>query len=96
MGYEIDDFPDSVKQQQQNISLKFSPAGLDLELITNFEVNKSFSQAYDQSKLVILGGNKLMRYNVLSLEDLIISKVEAGRPKDLLDIQQLKQINKLD
>lgn len=96
MGYEIDDFPDSVKQQQQNISLKFSPAGLDLELITNFEVNKSFSQAYDQSELVILGGNNLMRYNVLSLEDLIISKVKAGRPKDLLDIQQLKQINKLD
>jgi hypothetical protein len=29
-----------------------------------------------------------------SLEDLIISKIKANRPKDLLDIQQLREINK--
>jgi hypothetical protein len=29
-----------------------------------------------------------------SLEDLIISKIKANRPKDLLDIQQLREIKK--
>lgn len=82
MGYEIDDFPESVKQQQQNISIKFSPADLDLELITNFSVT--------------IKNNSLLQYNVLSLDDLITSKIKAGRSKDLLDIQQLKQINNLD
>lgn len=43
MGYEIEDFPSSVKNQEQNISIKFSPEDLDLELITNFPVNKPFA-----------------------------------------------------
>jgi hypothetical protein len=95
MGYEITDFPDSVKQQQQNISIKFSPESLHLELITNFSVNKPFSQAYDESRDTFLEHNPLAKWKVLSLDDLITSKVKAGRPKDLLDIQQLQQINKL-
>nr|WP_276203427.1 DUF6036 family nucleotidyltransferase [Flavobacterium sp. KMS] len=35
-----------------------------------------------------------LRWNVLSLEDLITSKIKANRAKDLLDIQQLREINK--
>jgi hypothetical protein len=38
MGYEIDDFRKC--KQEQNISVKFSPVDLDLELITKFSVNK--------------------------------------------------------
>jgi hypothetical protein len=34
-----------------------------------------------------------MRCRILSFEDLITSKVKANRPKDLLDIQQLREIN---
>lgn len=94
MGYEIDDFPEPVKNQEQNISIKFTPVDLDLELITNFSVNKSFDQAYKDSEVVTVGSNAFLRWNVLSLEDLITSKVKAGRPKDLLDIQQLREINK--
>jgi len=30
---------------------------------------------------------------VLSLDDLITSKLKAGRPKDLLDVHQLRQLN---
>mgnify|MGYP000542514729 FL=1 len=33
MNYEIEDFPEAVKKQKQNISVKFSPVDLDLELI---------------------------------------------------------------
>lgn len=92
MGYEIDDFPEAVKEKQQNISVKFSPADFDLELITNFSVNKSFDAAYRESETVTLErNNKKLIWRVISLEDLITSKIKAGRPKDLLDIQQLQK-----
>ncbi|WP_319591745.1 hypothetical protein [uncultured Draconibacterium sp.] len=92
MGYEITDFPESVKEQKQNISVKFSPADLDLELITKFSVNKSFDQAYKDSTVVTIEGSKLMKWNVLSVNDLITSKIKSGRTKDLLDIEELKKI----
>lgn len=93
LGYEMSEFPEKVHKQLQNISIKFSPYDLDLELITRFSVNKSFEEAYKKSEEVIIKGNPFLRWRVLSLDDLIISKIKAGRPKDLLDIQKLKQIN---
>ena len=92
MGYELIDFPEKVKKQEQNISIKFSPVDLNLELITNFSVNKSFEQAYEDSEKVTVNDKPFLRWNVLSYEDLITSKIKASRPKDLLDIQQLKEI----
>jgi len=94
MGYEIDDFPENVKLQKQNISIKFSPIDLDLELITKFSVNKSFEEAYNDSEETTVNDKTFLKWNVLSLEDLITSKIKANRAKDLLDIQQLREINK--
>lgn len=94
MGYEIDDFPENVKQQRQNISIKFSPVDLDLELITKFSVNRTFDEAYNDSEVVTQNDKTFLRWNVLSLEDLISSKIKANRAKDILDIQQLREINK--
>ncbi len=88
MGYDIDDFPEEVKKQQQNISIKFSPSILNLEIITNFSVNKPFAKAYEETILVKKDG---LEWRVLSFEDLITSKIKAGRPKDLLDIQELQR-----
>jgi predicted nucleotidyltransferase len=93
MGYEIDDFPEKVKLQEQNISIKFSPVDLNIELITNFSVNKSFEEAYNDSEEVIVNENPFLRWKVLSLDDLITSKIKASRPKDLLDVQQLLKLN---
>jgi predicted nucleotidyltransferase len=93
MGYEIVDIPEKVKNQEQKISIKISPTDLNLELITKFDVNKPFKQAYEEAKEVIISGNKLLKWKVISLEDLITSKIKANKPKDLLDIQQLKEIN---
>ncbi len=91
MGYDIDDFPKAVKEKQQNISVKFSPADFNLELITNFSVNKPFDDAYKQSEIATLErNNKTLRWNVISLDDLITSKIKSGRPIDILDIQQLQ------
>jgi len=94
MGYEIDDFPENVKKQEQNISIKFSPLDLDLELITKFSVNKSFEEAYNDSEETTVNDKTFLKWNILSLEDLITSKIKANRAKDLLDIQQLREINK--
>ena len=95
MDYEIKNFPLDVKNKQQNISIKFSPIDLDLELITNFSVNKSFEQAYKDAKEFVIDETPSKIYRVLSLSDLIVSKVKSGRPKDLLDIQELNRIHKL-
>lgn len=94
MGYEISDFPEEVKEHKQNISVKLSPTDLNIELITRFSINKSFDEAYDDSILVNVEGENerfdLLSWNVLSYDDLITSKIKSGRPKDLLDIQQLQ------
>ncbi len=96
LGYNINEFPASVLKGEQNISLKFSPVHIDIELITRFSVNKSFEEAFTESEVVEFNENqKIYRWRVLSLEDLILSKVKSGRPKDLLDIQELKKINNI-
>ncbi|MFP5471055.1 MAG: nucleotidyltransferase [Bacteroidia bacterium] len=92
MGYEISDFPEKVKNKEQNISVKFSPVSINLELITNFSINKSFDEALKDSELAKVEGKEFLKWNVLSFDDLITSKIKAGRPKDLLDIQELKRL----
>lgn len=94
MGYELTDFPSEVKNQTQNISIKFSPADLNLELITNFSTYIPFEEAFQRSEKVSVANEPLLKWNVLSYQDLIESKLRAKRPKDLLDVQQLKEIKK--
>lgn len=90
MGFEIDEFPKEVRDQKKNISVKFSPDDLDLELITRFEIGKTFEEAYKDSELVTIGDETLRNWRVLSFKDLLESKRRSARPKDLLDIDQLK------
>jgi len=92
LGFELDQFPKPVLQGEQNISLKFSPVDLDVELITRFSVNRSYNEAYSSSQVVQGPGSENHYWRVLSYDDLVVSKVKAGRPKDLLDIQELKRI----
>ncbi|WP_223248819.1 DUF6036 family nucleotidyltransferase [Leeuwenhoekiella nanhaiensis] len=96
MGYDLEDFPEAVKKQQQNISVKFSPESLNLELITNFSVNKSFDEAYEDSIVATSENDFELNWRVLAFKDLITSKVKSGRPKDLLDIQELRRIKDKD
>lgn len=93
LGYDIKQFPSTVFEQKQNISVKFSPVDLNLELITRFDVNKSFEEAYQDAEEVIIQEKRILSYRVLSLDDLITSKIKAGRPKDMLDIQVLNRLN---
>jgi len=94
MGYQLSDFNENIKQGKQNISIKISPVA-EIELITNFNPNKSFDEAYQNKLEIIVNDEKILRYDILSLDDLIISKVKAGRQKDLMDVYELKRINHL-
>ncbi|AZQ59901.1 hypothetical protein EJ994_14245 [Maribacter sp. MJ134] len=93
MGFDFNGFPPEVQEQKQNISLKFSPADLDVELITKFNVGRPFDQAYEASEQVQIGPNKVAKLRVLTLDDLISSKIKSNRTKDLLDVKELKRIN---
>jgi hypothetical protein len=93
MGYEISSFPEKVMKQEQNISIKFFPIDLDLELITQFSINKSFDEAFKESETFQVNNQPFLKWNILSLEDLITSKIKANRAKDLLDVQQLRAIH---
>lgn len=93
MGFEIEAIPQNVKNREQNISIKFSPLQT-LELITAFNPNKSFDEAMKNSAEGSIAGFPVARYRVLGFDDLISSKIKAGRPKDLLDIMELKNRRK--
>lgn len=90
MDYDIESFPRKVINQEQNISVKFSPNSLNLELITKFSVSKNFESVFKDAVQVDFEQEKVYRWRVISYDDLITSKVKAGRPKDLLDIQELE------
>lgn len=92
MGHELTGFPSEVKKKNQNISVKFSPQDLNLELITNFSTYIPFEEAYQRSEKVSIANKPFLKWNVLSYEDLIESKLRAKRAKDLLDVQQLREI----
>ena len=89
LGFEFEDFPDEVYKGDQNISLKFSPE-LEMELITAFSISKSFDEVYADSERVFF--EKGCSYRVINIDDLIDNKSQSARPKDLLDIQELKRI----
>jgi len=91
IGYKLEKFPNEVMSGNQNISLKFSPE-LEIELITRFNPGCSFEQAFDKSIEYNVKGQKIMKWNIISFEDLINSKIKAGRAKDLLDIKELQRI----
>lgn len=91
LGYDLDSFPNEVISGKQNVSLKFSP-DVEIELITRFNPGKSFQQAFDDSVEFVSEDEKYLKWNIISFDDLINSKMKAGRPKDLLDVQELKRI----
>lgn len=96
MGYEFDDFPEDVKQGKQNISIKISPV-IDIELITSFNPGRTFDECYQYREIVtrkLWHSGETFTYDVISFEDLINSKIKAGRPKDLYDIMELRRIRR--
>ncbi len=90
LGYELDRIPSAVLRQEQNMSVKISP-DMEIEIITRFNPGKSFQEAWDGSESFILAGEPVALFRVLNYEDLITSKLRSARPKDLLDVQELRR-----
>lgn len=90
LDYEVDELPSRVRAGEQNISVKISP-DMEIELITRFDPGCTFQQAWDRSDRAELAGAPVARYRVLGLDDLINSKARSARPKDMLDVQELRR-----
>lgn len=90
LGYTVDGLPDAVLRQEQNISIKISPE-MEIELITRFTPGCTFEEAWARSEVSELAGEPVALFRVLSYDDLIASKLRSARPKDLLDVQELKR-----
>ncbi len=91
LEYKLDNFPEEVVAGNQNISIKFSP-NVEIELITRFNPGKTFQEAFEESVEFVSGEEKYVKWNIISFEDLINSKIKSGRSKDILDVQELRRI----
>ena len=91
LGYDFDTFPIEVFDQKQNISIHISPI-FKIELITYLNFGLSFQQVWEKSVESKIETQKAIKFRVLSLEDLITSKLKAGRPKDMYDVLSLREI----
>lgn len=92
LNYKFEDFPKEVYEQKQNISIHISPV-FKIELITYLNFGLSFSEAYEKSDVTFLNDQKLLELHILSYNDLIESKLKAGRPKDYYDVLSLREID---
>lgn len=90
LEYEVDALPEAVLRSEQNISVKISPT-MEIELITRFDPGCSFEEAWQRRATDELAGEPVARYQVLAYEDLVNSKLRSARPKDLLDVQELRR-----
>ncbi len=90
IGLHVDELPQAVLRSEQNISIKISP-DLDIELITRSDPGCTFEAAWARSEQATVAGHPIARYRVVGYEDLINSKVRSARPKDLLDVHELKR-----
>lgn len=91
LGFEFDDFPEEVIRGEQNVSIKISPVQ-EIELIMKFNPGKSFDATYESAEKTSFPNFPNTVYRVINFDDLITSKVKSGRPKDLLDIHELKRL----
>lgn len=94
LGYGTQSLPKGVIKGKRNISIKISPEQ-EIEMITQFNPNKTFDEAYAEANEVNVGVNSVKKMKVINLDDLITSKAKSRRTKDMLDIIELKRIHKL-
>ena len=65
--------------------------GVRMLMVGGGVVNKSFDEAYQNAEVVGSEDDDNDSWRVLAFEDLITSKIKSGRPKDLLDVYELKR-----
>jgi hypothetical protein len=86
-------FPDESHLQNfisgESLMLRLSDGPFRVDLLTKLNIRKSFSECYHHAEVVTVPYGKLY---FIGYDDLIDEKLRAKRPKDLLDVKQLRII----
>ncbi len=78
-GLKLKDFPQAVYEQKQNIGIHISPV-FKIELINYLNFGFSFDEAYSKTETSHLSNLPGCKFNDLSFDQLIDSKLKTGRP----------------
>jgi hypothetical protein len=71
------------------IMLRLADEQLKIDLLTKINIKRSFADAFKDATVTEMPYGKIF---FISYDDLIDEKIRAKRPKDLLDVQQLRLI----
>ncbi|MCP4267389.1 MAG: nucleotidyltransferase family protein [Candidatus Brocadiaceae bacterium] len=74
--------------KDEGIVFQIGIAPRRIDIITEISGDIKFEEAKMRSTLVDIEGISL---NILSIEDLIKNKISTGRPKDIVDVRNLKK-----
>lgn len=73
----------------ESIMLRLSDDSFRVDLLKKLNIKKNFSEAYPSCEVVSVPyGNVYF----ISYDDLIDEKIRAKRPKDIVDVQELRKI----
>ena len=75
----------------KSIMLRLTDDGYRVDQLTKININKPFEEAFKVAVWISLPYGKIP---FLSYDDLIDEKIRSKRPKDILDVQQLRKIRK--
>lgn len=73
----------------ESIMLRLSAEEFHVDLLTKINIRKSFSEAFENAEHVLMPYGKIY---FLGYNDLLDEKLRSKRPKDLLDVEQLRLI----
>lgn len=73
----------------ESIMLRLSDGSFRVDILTNLNIKKNFDESFKTCTAVDMPYGKIY---FISYEDLIDEKIRARRPKDLIDIDQLRRI----
>lgn len=73
----------------KSIMLRIADGDFRIDLLTKLNIKKTFSEAYAHAEAVDVNYGKIF---FISYLDLIDEKIRSKRPKDLIDVEQLRKI----
>jgi hypothetical protein len=73
----------------KSIMLRIADGDFRIDLLTKLNIKKTFSEAYTHAEGIVVSYGKIF---FISYPDLIDEKIRSKRPKDLIDVEQLRKI----
>lgn len=90
-GEPMKEFKDETTPDPFHSFFRFDRPDCSFDFLPVIQGLSKFKDSYNSRSIVNAGGSEL---HVISIDDLIKTKLHQGRPKDLDDIEQLKRMNK--